>query len=122
MAPTPKIAHALQLADAAGIERRDSAPLLHRLLWRAGVDIAPPHFASFGFNVALFSGSFGPLLSLSLALWMAAKGKPMSLALIAEVALVAGLAFGAALATVVRRRARAARLPQWSALEASATR
>jgi len=49
----PKVQAALRHLDAAGVQRRHSAPPLHRLLWRTGVNAPPPIIASVASNALL---------------------------------------------------------------------
>jgi hypothetical protein len=44
MAYPPRVVEALKLLDAAGISRRQSAPLIYRILWSRGIEIRPPQF------------------------------------------------------------------------------
>ena len=121
MTLAPKIQIAIDTAIARGIGRFDAAPPLHRLLWAAGVNARPPHYASFGGN-ALLMGSFW-------GVWMAVFGAVYALRLHPGedadvvvkpicIALLAAIAFGLAMATVFRSRARKANLPSWDAIGA----
>lgn len=47
------------LYDVKRIRRSSSAPLAFRLLWRFGVDVAPPHFNSFLVNAAVIGSHIG---------------------------------------------------------------
>ena len=49
------IQSALRFLDGKGLARVQSAPLLHRLLWRMGIALPPPILAGFGTN-ALVQG------------------------------------------------------------------
>jgi hypothetical protein len=57
---------ACALLAARGIKRRYYAPTIVTLLWRAGVEIPPPHFASFLptflFAAGMFSASWGVIM------------------------------------------------------------
>jgi hypothetical protein len=55
----PKIRAALAATDAAGISRRRSAPWTHRLFWRLGIPVRPPHFMGFFGYVIVGAVSFG---------------------------------------------------------------
>ena len=112
----PKIQIAVDTAIARGIGRFDAAPPLHRLLWAAGVNARPPHYASFGRNALLMGGFWG--------VWMAVFGAVYALHLHPEggadivvkpicIALLAAVAFGLVMAAVFRSRARKAGLPDW---------
>ena len=59
MSYPPKLDSALALLAASGIWRSNYAPPIRRLLWRVGVNIPPPHLASFGFNFIFSAIGFG---------------------------------------------------------------
>ena len=59
-----KRAAALNLLTSAGIRRGNYAPPVFRLLWWLGIDVPPPHFASFWTNVFLAGSFFGVVWSL----------------------------------------------------------
>ena len=45
-----KLSSALAMLATTGLSRSSYEPPLYRLLWRVGLLLPPPHFASFGFN------------------------------------------------------------------------
>lgn len=88
-----KIKAALVLLGATGIAHYNYAPPPHRLLWRTGIAVPPPHLASMTFNFLFFAiwfavawGAFTWYFLLSPA------GAPVMFAVI--VALLTGSAFG----------------------------
>jgi hypothetical protein len=112
----PKLNSALAKLAAAGIRPGNYAPPLHRLLWRAGLILPPPHLASFGFNfifsAAWFGVGWGALMWFML--W-SRDGTPGFAA--AGMALLAGALFGLGMAAYYRRGARRFHLPPWSDIE-----
>jgi pilus assembly protein TadC len=108
---------ALDLLSATNIKPRAYAPRLYRTLWRLGVYVPPPHFASPLFNAALLGVIFGPSWGLVMyVLVWSSEGMPWFAAVAA--ALVAGLLFGLTMAFYYRRSARKHGLPPWSQLKA----
>jgi len=105
-----KIKYLLQDFAKRGINRYTVAPPLYRLLWRLGIEVTPPHFASF-WPLALFMGGFFAIawgLFMSLSVW-----GDLPLAVAVGASLFAGLLFGTIMATYYRWRARALALPRW---------
>jgi hypothetical protein len=108
---------ALSLLSAAGIRRANYAPPLHRLMWRFGWFVSPPHFATFGEN-ALFAGVwFGVIFGvvMSVAVW-SRQGMPI----LGQVgaAAFASILFGLSMALYYRQGARKHKLPTWAELKA----
>ncbi|WMJ68381.1 DUF6404 family protein [Stenotrophomonas sp. 24(2023)] len=107
-----KVQLALRHLDAAGVPRRQSAPLLHRVLWRSGVTVAPPMLASMTANTLLmgvwFAFAWGLLMWL--LLW---RGSTLSSAMAVFAALVAGAGFGLLMAALMRGLRLRHRLPLW---------
>ena len=89
-----------------------STPPLWRLLWRMGVQVAPPHFLGFFPLIAIHGSFFGSLwgLAMYLLLWRS-QGMPLSIAF--GLALLAGMLFGLLQSYQVRRQARRVNLPAW---------
>ena len=120
MSVSPKIAAAVEIASSRGISRIDAAPPLHRFLWFVGIQIRPPHFASFGVNAMLFGGFWGAWMEV-FVVWFAlhrhpgaslgSLGSPMAITALMSVI------FGCVLAFVLSSRARAAVLPDWEHLD-----
>ena len=110
---------ALELLQATGMMRSHYAPPLIRLLWKAGVQIAPPHFQSFQ-SAALLTGSwFGFFMGVFMGLfgWFQGAATLHSAWIAVAVACVAGLLFGIAMASVYARDRRKHQLPAWTALD-----
>lgn len=119
MMPTPKILFAVDTAIARGIGRVDAAPPLHRLLWAAGIEARPPHYASFGRNTLLMGGFWGAwmtVFSVAYALHLHPGGGTDIVVKAICLALLTAVVFGLAMATVFRSRARRASLPGWDEL------
>ena len=113
---SPKLNSALATLAATGIWRRNYAPPLHRLLWRVGLLLPPPHFASFGLNFPLFAAGFGVLWGV--VMWFLVWSRQgMSGGAAAGSAGVAGALFGLIMAAYYRHGARKHNLPPWSQLK-----
>ncbi|WP_303638378.1 MULTISPECIES: DUF6404 family protein [Stenotrophomonas] len=109
---------ALRFLDRSGVPRREAAPLLHRLLWRAGIVLPPPILAGFVTNALLqgilFAG-FWTLL-MWLLLW---QGRITSLDLLLVAGLLAGALFGVVMATLMWVLRGSRKLPSWRQFRAS---
>ncbi|WP_425479636.1 DUF6404 family protein [Pseudoxanthomonas wuyuanensis] len=46
----PRVEVALEILASSGLSSRHYAPPLHKLMWRHGIAVAPPHFAGFFWN------------------------------------------------------------------------
>jgi hypothetical protein len=90
-----------------GIKRGSFAPLLHRLLWRFGFPIRPPHFTSFGGNFCL-GGLF-----MGLAYFIARQGSNAPLEGIIVGSVACGAVGGLFTALSYSRQARKFSLPKW---------
>jgi hypothetical protein len=106
-----KVAYLLR--DLGGREIRPStiAPPMYRQLWHLGLEVRPPHFASFWWNAGLRAFLFAAILvvSNSLISWWQGYGLLPALA----AALVGGVIIGVYTATFYRRQARRLGLPRW---------
>jgi len=119
MALTPEIQFAVDTAIARGIGRSDAAPPLHRLLWAVGVAARPPHYASFASNALVMGGFWGICMaafSVAYSLHLQPEGGAQMVIKAICIALLAAVAFGLAMATIFRSRARKASLPSWDEL------
>jgi hypothetical protein len=113
MSYPPRIDSALATLAAAGIRPGNYAPPLHRLLWRAGVVLPPPHLASFGLNFIFSATWFG--LGWGALMWlMVWSREPVSGLTAIGAALFAGVLFGLSMAAYYRHGARKHHLPPWS--------
>ncbi len=111
----PRVRAALQYLDQAGIPRRHSAPLLHRLLWRFGLGLPPPILAGMLPNALVMGSFFGITWGafMWLAFWQRMQMPPM---LAAGSALMAGVLFGGAMALYMHFWRRRRKLQRWSDL------
>ncbi len=116
---------ALACLAATNIARNNYAPLLYRLLWSLGLQIAPPHFNGFITNLfvsgTVFATAFGAIMTAQavflthqiipdmqgITLYFATVGPP------------AGLAFGLLMATYYAFGAHKHKLPKWRDLQTS---
>ena len=106
---------------ALGVPRSTYAPPFHRALWRLGIEIPPPLFASYA-SLALTGGAFFTIFW-GAAMWLFFRCAhalapeaffSVPAAFIAASAVLTGIGFGAAIAGLVRLRAHALHLPLWS--------
>jgi hypothetical protein len=107
-----KVAFLLNDLSQRGVSKYTVAPPLYRLLWRLGLEITPPHFASF-WSLTLAMGAFFAIawgIFMWLFLW-----RSEDLPAIADVcvSVIAGLLFGMTMAGYYRSRARKLALPPW---------
>jgi hypothetical protein len=106
------LAKALELLKATGMSRGNYEPPLVSLLWRLGMPVPPPHFASF-IAVALFLGvGFGVVWGA--VMWFftwSASGMDMHAAMLTSTA--SGLFFGIAMASFYAYGRRKHKLPKW---------
>jgi len=103
---------ALELLASKGIARSSYEPIATRLLWGLGIDVPPPHFASFGSIATGFGLYFGVVwgLIMWLMLW-SRRGMPVPVALLSACA--AGLFFGLSMAGYYVWARRKLGLPAW---------
>lgn len=113
----PALDAALSLLSATGMRSGRYAPPAHRLMWRFGWYVAPPHLATFTGNVFFLGAWFGLTFGvvMSIAAW-SREGVPIVAQVV--VAIFAGLAFGLSMAIYYRRGARKQQLPSWSQFKA----
>ena len=116
MSYPPKVNAALTRLAETDMSPRTYSPPLHRLLWRVGVSIPPPHFASFGANFSFLALGFGSCWGLIMWFLFWSKNGTSVLAVITFSALAGG-AFGAFMALMYNRAARKHKLPTWSEIE-----
>ncbi|MGK5035293.1 DUF6404 family protein [Janthinobacterium sp. LB3P118] len=114
-------ARALELLSSTGMASSHYAPPLIRLLWKAGVQVPPPHFQSF-LRAALGMGLwFGTCWGVVMWIFFWSRSDPATplsplAALVAACA--AGSLFGLAMASFYARDRRKHQLPAWTALDA----
>ena len=107
-----KLSAALERLATTGIRRGNFSPPMHRLLWRLGVQIPPPHFASFTANFLLAGVWFG--LAWGALMWFFRwESQSMPLANALGTAALAGILFGLSMAFYYRYGARKNALPSW---------
>ncbi len=83
-------------------ETNEPVPVLHRVLWKAGVDLPLPSEASFATNVAVLGVPFALIWGAMMFVWNGDQSWPL-LALVLA-ALVAGAIFGVSMALYYRSR------------------
>ena len=111
---------ALELLSNTGMARSHYAPPLIRLLWKAGVQVAPPHFQSFlrtALGMGLWFGMFWGLIMWIFFWSRPDAATPLSPLAALVAACAAGSLFGIAMASVYARDRRKHQLPAWTALD-----
>lgn len=107
-----KVEAAKKLLSSKGIPRPAYAPTVVAFLWKAGVEIPPPHFAGFGgvfaFATALFGVAWGAIMWFA---WWSRHSTPLAVAL--GTSIVVALAVGLAVAAYYRASARKYAIPRW---------
>ena len=107
---------ALNLLAATGIRKSNYCPPVLRLLWRLGLQVPPPHFASFG-GVAATAGVLFATLWGS-AMWLITwSSGGMSLAAALGTAALGGTLFGLSLGSYYAFGRKLHQLPAWQGLE-----
>ena len=119
MTQTRKLESYKQHMAARGVGEWNAFPPLWRLLWQLGITIPPPPFLGFPSLFMLAGGAFGPLFAL--AVWPLENGRYEGISAEAalRLALIAGAAFGLAMAAYYRHLGRKHGLGSWSAFPAS---
>jgi hypothetical protein len=111
---------ALALLAATGIRRANYLPPAVRVLWSFGVNVPPPHFASF-LKVSLLSGGvFGVLWGsfMWLFVW---RSSALPFAASAGISILAGAFFGILMAAYYAYGRRKYKLPSWESLGSATT-
>ena len=107
-----KRAAALRLLASTGMWSSSYAPPLFRILWWFGVDIPPPHFASFTWNMIFAGTYFGAAWGL-LSWWFLWADSGRAPVHMLTSAIVAGVFFGIFMAAYFAYGKRKHRLPSW---------
>ena|SRR2546421_387366 len=111
-----KLSAALALLASTGIWSGNYAPPLHRLLWKLGARVPPPHFLSFTANFVSAGVWFGVFWGL--AMWLTVCSH-QGLSRLAAAALFAGVLFGLCMAAYYRYGARKYGIPLWKDFQVS---
>ena len=113
MSYPPKINAALALLAGTGMWRHSYAPPLHRVLWRAGIPVPPPHLASVTLNTVFFATRFGLVCSIVIGIlnWF---GQDMSGHATVGMIIFFSALYGVCIALCYRQVARKYSLPRWS--------
>jgi hypothetical protein len=99
-----KQSSALAILAATGLSRSSYEPPLYRLLWRVGLFLPPPHFASFGFNFVFNGVWFGAVWGT--IMWLLVWSHQSWSGDAAITAVAAGVLFGLIMAVYFRYSAR----------------
>lgn len=107
--------HALAILARHGLKPNHLTPPLFRILWKLGIQVRPPHFASFATLTALFGTLYGVLWGT--CMWVAFwSGDDRSVLRAALTTAGTGLCYGLFMAFVYRRHRRKYKLPSWESL------
>ena len=104
-----KVQYLLKDLGQRGIGKNAIAPPFYRLLWRLGIEVRPPLFASFWSFAVVTGPGFGVVWGLFIAFLQ--QSYPVSCAL--WTAPVGGALFGSTMAAYLRRQAHKLALPRW---------
>ena len=106
---------ALALLQASGMKRSNYEPPLVSLLWRLGLPVPPPHFASFVGSATFSAVTFGVVWGL--VMWFVSwSGSGMDIHAAMLTSAVSGLLFGLAMAGMYAYGRRKHKLPSWKDL------
>jgi hypothetical protein len=107
-----KLAAALVLLASTGMWRSNYAPPLHRLLWKLGMRVPPPHFVGFAANFVSFGLWLGVVWGL--LMWFTGWSRQsMAPQAALGAAIFVGLFFGLCMAGYYRYGARKHGIPPW---------
>jgi len=96
--------------------RSNYEPPLLRLMWRLGLNVPPPHFASFWVNASTYGIFFG--ITWGAIMWfMQWSGQGMTLTAGGMAAATAGALFGVTMAIYYAYGKRKYKLPSWNDLQ-----
>jgi len=107
-------ARALALMAAKKIWPSNSAPPLHRLLWKMNIHLPPPSFTPFWLNLVVFASMYTLMMPLLLLLPSLPGMSDDNYSLIPN--LIAGLFFGTTMALFHAYRKKVHNLPVWEEL------
>jgi hypothetical protein len=107
-----KLAAALGLLASTGMWRSNYAPPLHRLLWKLGAKLPPPHFQTVTANFVWAGVWFGVVGGLSMWItWWRSHGMSAERAFTGSI--FASVLFGLSVAVRYRYGARKHHIPLW---------
>jgi len=107
-----QLEEALKLLAETGMTRSSYAPPFHRLMWRRGIPVRPPHFAAFRTNVLNTAVWFAPIWG-GLMWFLVWSGQGLPLWIMLGASVIAGLLFGILMAIFYQQSALKNRLPPW---------
>jgi ABC-type Fe3+-siderophore transport system permease subunit len=118
MTQQEKIERAVDELVAGGVWRATAAPPPHRLLWRLGLPVPPPHYQSFRSLLRVWGLFLGLLVACGYGVILSFSGlnrrNPLMLVLAgAAVGALLGLLMGLVVAAYYRRSARLRGLGVW---------
>ena len=108
-----KVVYLLDDVETRGVGRYVAAPPVHRLAWRLGVEVPPPHFQGFIAVFLSFFGSDG--LAIGIVSWVLAwTVSGHDVGVVIKQAMVLGAVSGFLRACAYRRQARRLDLHRWT--------
>jgi len=110
-----RLVKALELLKATGMSRGNYEPPLVSLLWRMGISVPPPHFASFAGSIVFLGVGF--TLVWGAVMWFftwSQSGMDMHAAMLTST--VSGFLFGVSMASFYAYGRRKYKLPKWTDL------
>ncbi|WP_437357683.1 DUF6404 family protein [Inquilinus limosus] len=110
-----KLTNAESLIAAKKIPQHKAIPSIYRLLWRIGVKVPPPHFATLWQNICLEGVPFGVIWGFFIWLILWRNDERYAWAIVLAPA-VAGFLFGTIMASRYRSEARTHAFPRWKDL------
>jgi len=107
-----KVSSALAYLESLGFAPHSCAPPLHRLVWRFGLRVAPPHFASFAANLIWMAAAIGITFGLVMYFlpWF---GEEESASSIIRKSASVGVVLGLLTASHYKYESKRIRLPRW---------
>lgn len=110
-----KLALAMSELEQTGMKPRHCKPPLHRMLWSMGVDIRPPHYASFFSNFVFIASMFSLLMGILfwLMIWSSQSVKSAN---VIPLVMLGGTLVGGLLAGYYRHGRNKHQLTAWDQL------
>lgn len=119
MTQSGKLESYKQHMSGRGVALATAFPPAWHLFWSMGIRVPPPPFLGFISLALITGGLFGPLFALGVWVFGNRGLREMPAGEALWIAIVAGVAFGLAMAAYYRHLARKHRLGSWAAFPAS---
>jgi hypothetical protein len=106
---------AIVLLEKSGIRKSNYLPPATALLWKIGVKVPPPHFASFAMSAVVNGLYFG--LVWGIIMWLVTwSSQGMSVRVALFNAMIAGVLFGVSMGIYYAHGRKKHQLPSWDSL------